>query len=176
MGNRDKYELNFLPMYRYEFRIVGFVILLLLLVYKILAIIFHWEFLSNNKVINWMIAFSLIMISSSKDKEENHNLLLLRYYSGKIALTYVISFFMSLKLVEIITNAKLGLSSVIFIILALAIFQISYYGLKILTKNKKIEIEELTVFKTYLNHKKLFYFSFVASLITICLIILLIRV
>ena len=160
-------------MYRYEFRIIGFVIFIIFLAYKITVIIFHWEYL-NNEIINWMLAFSLIIISSSKDKKENPKYLSIRYYSGRIALTYITSFIMSLNLVEIIINTKFELSNVVLVILALSMFQISYYGLKFITKNKDIEIEENNVVRTFLGRKTLYYFSIVLGLITLCLIFLLI--
>jgi hypothetical protein len=132
--------------------------------------IFQWTYISI-EVSNWLIATSLLIISFSKDKVNPQDLIVLKYYAGKITSSFIFSLILSMRLAELIGNFKLSVDYIILVIIALAFYQISYNFIKSVVKGKNIVVEEESVYKTFLSNYKLFLFALILALITLVIII-----
>ena len=162
-------ELNFIPNYSYKTKIVGFFILIISLLYILSSQIFSFT-LINNEIIHWLIAFSLLIITFSQDKRELKNIILIKYYSGKISSSFIFSFILSLKLSELILNKSFSINSILLLIITLSIYQISYNIIRYIDKKDNISINETNVLKTFQNNKKLHFVSLILAILTLILI------
>lgn len=76
---KDKFLLDILPGYNYKFKVIGLFLLVVLILYASISQFLHLNYIKP-ELVNWLIAFSLIIISFSKDKTEPNNAISIRYY------------------------------------------------------------------------------------------------
>jgi hypothetical protein len=164
-------ELNFIPNYSYKIKIVGLFILIISLLYILFSQMFSFT-LIDNEIITWSIAFSLLVITFSQDKRQSENIVLIKYYSGKISSSFIFSFVLSLKLSEIILNKSFSINSIILIIITLSMYQISYNIIRYIDKKNNISIKETGVLETFKNNKKLHFISLILAILTLSLILI----
>ncbi|VAW28017.1 hypothetical protein MNBD_BACTEROID07-388 [hydrothermal vent metagenome] len=170
---KEKLLLDVLPRYNYKFKIIGLFFLFSFAIYLVISQVLHLNYVKT-EVVQWLIAFSLILIMFSKDKTEQDNLMLIRYYSGKIAVTFMLGFVMSFKLADLIVKKTFSVDVITLSIAFMVIFQVSYYVLKVLTKGKEVKIKEKTVIETFFRHKLFYYLIIVTSILTLAVIYFLI--
>ena len=126
MYMKDKFLLDILPGYNYKFKVIGLFLLVVLILYASISQFLHLNYIKP-ELVNWLIAFSLIIISFSKDKTEPNNAISIRYYSGKIAITFIFGFVMAFKLVDLIVKETYSIDIITLAIIALAVYLVSYY-------------------------------------------------
>jgi len=164
-------ELNFIPNYSYKMKVVGFLLLILSLSYCLSVKVFEFS-LVNYNISLWLIAFSLLIISFSRDKKQAENILLIKYYSGKITASFIFSFILALKLAEFLIGKTLPIETLLLVIIALSIYQISYNIIKRIGQNNNITLVEKNVFETFINNKKLYFISIIIAILTLIIIFL----
>ncbi|MBS3742429.1 MAG: hypothetical protein KGY74_09940 [Candidatus Cloacimonetes bacterium] len=164
-------ELNFIPNYSYKIKIVGYILLTFSLIYILLSKVFDFT-LINNDLTLWTIAFSLLIISFSKGKKHSKNIVLIKYYSGKITASFIFSFILAVKLTEFIVEKTLSIDTILLVIIALSVYQISYNVINIIERKNNITLKEANVFETIINNKRLFFISLIIAIMTLVLIVL----
>lgn len=153
-------------------KIVGFFLLIFSFLYFSLSKVFDFT-LVNNDIILWAIAFSLLIISFSQDKKQSANIVLIKYYSGKITASFIFSFILSVKLSEFIINKPLSINSILLVIIALSIYQISYNIINYRDRKNNVSLNETNVLEAFVNNKKLYFSSIIIAFLTLMLILLL---
>lgn len=159
-----------MPTYSYKMKVVGFLLLILSLSYSLSSKVFDFSLVKNDDISLWVIAFSLLIISFSRDKKQAENIILIKYYSGKITASFIFSFILAMKLAEFVIGKKLPIETLLLVIIALIIYQISYNIIKRIGQNNSITLVEKNVFETFVNNKKLYFISIIIAIITLIII------
>lgn len=163
-------KLNFIPSYSYKVKTISVLLLSIILLWTLFSIIFKKSFISI-EINEWFIALSLLFISLSKDKIYSKESILIKYYAGKITFSYIICFILSMKLAGFIGDFKLLIDNIILVIIALTFYQICFNIIKISVKAMKLELEEESIYLKPSSKNKLYFISFILSVITIIIII-----
>ena len=150
---KEKITLDFPPDNSYKIKIFSIVALIICVLFFALNLQFRWLII-NDKLIELIIATLLFIISFSKDKNENDKNLRIKFYAGKIAVTYIVSFIISLNIFELIKREIISISSITFVIIGLIFYQICFI---------QITIEENIIFSGT-THKKFFVVEYYFSL------------
>lgn len=168
---KEKITLDFPPNNSYKIKIISIVALIICVLFFALNLKFKWLVI-NDKLIELIIATLLFIISFSKDKNENDRNLKIKYHAGKIAVTYIVSFIISLNIFEIIKSEIISISSITFAIIGLVFYQICLLYLKFKTHNKEVEINNTTIYETYKKYSKYYLIAFGVSILTLLTIII----
>lgn len=169
---KEKITLDFPPNNSYKIKIISVVALIISVLFFALNLQFRWSVI-NDKLIELIIATLLFIISFSKDKNENDKNLIIKYYAGKIAVTYIFSFIISLNIFEIIKSEIISISSITYVLIGLIFYQICLLYLKFITHNKEVEIKNTTIYETYNKYSKYYLIAFGISILTLLAIIIL---
>jgi len=169
---KEKITLDFPPDNSYKIKIFSIVALIICVLFFALNLQFRWLII-NDKLIELIIATLLFIISFSKDKNENDKNLRIKFYAGKIAVTYIVSFIISLNIFELIKREIISISSITFVIIGLIFYQICFLYLKFKTHNKEVEIKNATIYETYKRYSKYYLIAFGISILTLLAIIIL---
>jgi uncharacterized membrane protein YuzA (DUF378 family) len=156
-------KLDFLPTYDYKVKVFGVIILVL----SLLLLVFSVNLNIDNAVISWLIAFSLSIISFSKDKNYSSKDIFFKYYALKLSLTFIIGFTLALNLIGYIFSKEIEINLIYFLIGILLIYQTSYNLLKFFSKKRQIEIVEKSFLETLINNSKLYSILLILSFLTI---------
>ena len=165
MKNTSK--IDFLPSYNYKVKVFGIISLSLSLILLAISTIIRIDI----NIISWLIAFSLSIISFSKDKDYNSKDILLKYYSFKLSYSFLIGFILAIKLISYFFLKEIEINLTYFLIGVLLIYQICYNILKFMYKEKKIEIVENSFYKSFLNNYKLYSVLIFLSILSLLVMV-----
>jgi len=167
MGSTSK--ISFLPSYSYKVKKTG----IFFLTASILLLIYFLLTKNDIRVSSWLIAFSLSIITFSKDKDYSDKDVLLKYYSLKLIFSFFIGFILATHLVYYMIGKDVELNLIYLLIFILIIYQICYHTLRYLYKRNEIEIIENGVIKTLNKNSKLHFIIFIISIISLSIIYIL---
>jgi hypothetical protein len=168
---KEIFKLNFIPTYGYRSYVAALVGIISSTLMLLAVSIFDIQVLSV-EVLDWFLAFFFSIMTFSQEKVESENLRLLKYYSGKTTVIFLIGFTLGLRATELLTQRIISVQTVSVVILGLALYTIMYQILKFLTKNRKIEIIDTSFPDNIKYNQKLSWLVFFLSIITLVLVFL----
>lgn len=165
---RSKFNLNYGIYYGHKFKVLGIIMLL------ICGIIYMFNskiMLVSESVNLWLLCFSLVIINFSKEKNEEENDVLIRYYAGRLTVTFIIGLVLSISLINILMNHKVHIENLILALVGLSFYAIIFNWIKYISNGKEIKVIENGVLATIKSNTKLIYSLALLTFITIILII-----
>ncbi|MBW6484520.1 MAG: hypothetical protein K0B10_15880 [Vicingaceae bacterium] len=100
---------------------------------------------------------------------DNEKIIIMKYLSGKLTGTFVISFIIALNFTEIITNKTFKIDNLIIALTTLVFYILSFSIIKFLEKKQKLIVDKDTIlFKS----KKFQFIFIILSLVTIVILYL----
>jgi hypothetical protein len=168
---KELFKLNFLPTYGYRTYILAVIGIIGSTLMLLAVNIFDVQVISV-EILDWFLACFFSIMTFSQEKVESDNLRLLKYYSGKTTVIFLIGFTLGLRATELLTQRIISVQTVSLVILGLALYTIMYQVLKFLSKNRKIEIIDTSFPDNIKYNQKLSWVVFALSIITLVLVFL----